>query len=192
MKTKHLIPNPGDKFGQLTVLSYYYIKEDKRWAVDLQCDCGNILKKKRLGHLYGSESKNPLLSCKDCGYIRRGKNMRDISNGQAKLAVWFNYQTSAKKRNISWDISKDTFFNMIELPCFYCGISKTSYLNNPKTSPWAQPFFYTGIDRVNSSLGYSLTNIVPCCKVCNRSKMDMSIEDFKGWIQRVYEKFLSE
>lgn len=38
-----------------------------------------------------------------------------------------------------------------------------------------------GVDRVDSSRGYDKENIVPCCKICNRSKSDMSESDFIAW-----------
>lgn len=192
METKYPVPNIGDKFGKLTVLSYYHIKEKGMWALDLQCECGNVLIKKRLGHLYGSKSKRPLKSCKTCGYISSSIKQRKYCDSQARLSVWSNYKVRAKQRSIKWDISKDDFFNIIILPCMYCGVEKTSYFNAPKESPWAKSFLYTGIDRVNSSKGYELTNIVPCCKICNRAKSDLTQEEFYKWIGRVYDKALSK
>lgn len=32
---------------------------------------------------------------------------------------------------------------------------------------------YQGIDRVNSKIGYTLGNVVPCCKKCNTVKSDI-------------------
>jgi hypothetical protein len=73
MKIKYPKPIPGDKFGNLTVLDYYHSIEDRRWMVDLMCNCGNIVKKIRLAHLYGSKTKSPIKNCKDCAYIQNGK-----------------------------------------------------------------------------------------------------------------------
>ena len=38
---------------------------------------------------------------------------------------------------------------------------------------------YNGIDRLDSSLGYTKDNIVTCCKICNYAKNKMKFEDFK-------------
>lgn len=44
---------------------------------------------------------------------------------------------------------------------------------------------YNGIDRKNSSEGYTLGNSLPCCRVCNRAKSDMDYEEFKQWIKDI-------
>lgn len=44
---------------------------------------------------------------------------------------------------------------------------------------------HNGIDRVDSSKGYSAENVVPCCKICNRGKANMSKEDFIEWACRI-------
>lgn len=47
-------------------------------------------------------------------------------------------------------------------------------------------FVRNGIDRVDSAQGYVLTNVVPCCKQCNRAKSDLSREEFLTWVERVH------
>ena len=49
-----------------------------------------------------------------------------------------------------------------------------------------EPYKYSGIDRVNSEKGYVKNNVVPCCKVCNIAKHNMSQNDFFNWINKVY------
>lgn len=41
------------------------------------------------------------------------------------------------------------------------------------------------MDRTNNSLGYTLSNVVPCCKTCNRAKGDKNIEEFLEIIKRI-------
>jgi hypothetical protein len=36
-------------------------------------------------------------------------------------------------------------------------------------------------------VGYTIENVVPCCKRCNQAKSDQSVVDFLAWIRRVYE-----
>lgn len=38
------------------------------------------------------------------------------------------------------------------------------------------------LDRRDSSLGYTKSNVVWCCWTANNIKQDLSIEDFKAWI----------
>ena len=51
---------------------------------------------------------------------------------------------------------------------------------------------YNGIDRVNSELGYELTNCVSCCISCNIAKSDHSYEEFVQLIKRIsiYQKWI--
>ena len=41
------------------------------------------------------------------------------------------------------------------------------------------------LDRVNSSLPYKITNVVPCCFLCNSMKGSLSLNTFLGHITRV-------
>lgn len=46
--------------------------------------------------------------------------------------------------------------------------------------------FRNGIDRVDNSLGYILSNVVSCCKICNYMKKDLSEQEFQDQCERVY------
>jgi hypothetical protein len=43
------------------------------------------------------------------------------------------------------------------------------------------------LDRIDSSKGYSISNVVPCCATCNKAKLAMPRDEFLGWIDRVYQ-----
>jgi hypothetical protein len=55
-------------------------------------------------------------------------------------------------------MTDDDIMNMTDLPCFYCGIETVDAIKR------------NGIDRLDSSEGYHLSNCKPCCWECNRSK----------------------
>jgi len=38
---------------------------------------------------------------------------------------------------------------------------------------------------VDSSLGYVLGNVVPCCSTCNFAKRDMAYQEFLAWLDRL-------
>lgn len=65
------------------------------------------------------------------------------------------YKFNAKKRGFAWNLTDEQFSTFWQKPCNYCG-DKIETL---------------GVDRVDSSKGYSLDNVVSCCEVCNRVKM---------------------
>lgn len=82
---------------------------------------------------------------------------------------YHSYLKNAKKKNNEFLLSKDDckqFYNTI---CKYCN---TEYKG-------------LGIDRVNNQIGYILSNCVPCCKICNWMKRDLSLEDFLNHIKKI-------
>lgn len=46
-------------------------------------------------------------------------------------------------------------------------------------------FFYTGVDRVDNGIGYTIENVVPCCGTCNHAKSAMSVDEFISWALRI-------
>ncbi|WP_419957985.1 HNH endonuclease signature motif containing protein [Psychrobacillus psychrotolerans] len=70
-------------------------------------------------------------------------------------------QRSSEKRNRVFDLSKELFNELIQQPCTYCGcFSKVT----------KDGYFVNGIDRVNNAQSYIKTNVVTCCKTCNKAK----------------------
>lgn len=67
---------------------------------------------------------------------------------------FLKYRRSAKKRGHVFDLSFETFQNLLSTrKCHYCGfVGKV------------------GLDRVINNLGYLVDNVVPCCWPCNRTK----------------------
>lgn len=78
----------------------------------------------------------------------------------------------AKRFGQEWSISKEQLFEIIKDPCHYCHgpLNKTG----------------SGLDRVDNSRGYSMDNVLPCCKNCNRIKGDiLSYEEMVVAMQAV-------
>lgn len=80
-------------------------------------------------------------------------------------------------------ISFDTYCNLTHSKCKYCGEQHSNCVKDKKHDIYYQ---YNGIDRLDSSVGYTQENCVPCCKTCNCAKLCMSEEQFHEWIKRVY------
>lgn len=74
---------------------------------------------------------------------------RKTDAGKYKMA-----KGAASYRKIEWTLSESKFHELSKAPCHYCGQAK-------ETTTMA------GIDRVDSSLGYTLENSVSCCRRCN-------------------------
>lgn len=87
-----------------------------------------------------------------------------------RLAVWIkynntpkgkyrDYKDAAKTREIPFKISLKEFESFWLKPCWYCNA----------------PIKTIGLDRINNRKGYTLSNLVPCCKFCNIAKHDLSV-----------------
>lgn len=86
---------------------------------------------------------------------------------------------NAKRRGIVWNITYTEVMELVEKPCVYCGLEANEQIIN-------------GIDRIDSSIGYSVENCVPCCSDCNYAKNAKSPELFKEYIRRVYSWMTQE
>lgn len=83
--------------------------------------------------------------------------------------------TGAAKRQIDFTLSRDLFISLAALPCHYCGQESTETLPN-------------GLDRVDSALSYCIENVVPCCKVCNWAKNELSTQQYLDHCAKVYNR----
>ena len=116
--------------------------------------------------------------------IAREKNLGEIGkldreffpdtyvSGKAWRAVW-GIKTDAKRQ---MHLTDTQIYNYMICACHYCGI------------PSGWPDTRNGIDRIDSSKDYSSDNCVSCCKICNRAKNDMSVNEFMTWIRRTASK----
>jgi hypothetical protein len=61
------------------------------------------------------------------------------------------YKQIAKLRSRPFELTFEEFMTFWKKPCSYCKIAITTI----------------GLDRLDNSKGYSLGNIVSCCRICN-------------------------
>lgn len=85
------------------------------------------------------------------------------------------YKSAAKKRKWSFPLSIDEFRMFWNKQCTYCG-------NKIET---------IGLDRINSLIGYELTNIASCCIICNRMKTNMTLDEWTDKMLQIL-KFLGK
>lgn len=137
------------------------------------CKCGSVFEVSSR-HLYRRKS---------CGCLSRGNKFKAKDPAKTIVNILFGDNKSrAKKRGYDWNLTKEEYKLMIFSKCNYCG----SMGSNTRTY-LKQVFKYNGIDRVNSNVGYSNSNCVPCCKTCNYAKRDLSLEDFQQWLNTLVE-----
>jgi hypothetical protein len=139
------------------------------------CDCG----KERIVKAYVLYNGK----IKDCG-CKIEKIKRYDSEACAKKALYYSYKNGKKAKTVGFDIREEDFFKITKMDCFYCNTApftiKINYKNN-----WKSVYLYNGLDRIDNTKGYFLSNVRPCCKWCNFSKRDMIEKDFIAWINRI-------
>lgn len=88
-------------------------------------------------------AKNPEI------YASMSKKYRRTLKGR-----YFACKSGAKKRNLIFELTLPQYVILIEgKNCSYCDLSL------PPTGG--------GLDRINNSQGYTLSNVTPCCDLCN-------------------------
>lgn len=176
----------GCVIEQLTVLEpaspIFRIKNRaklKRWIC--QCSCGNII------YVMDGNLTNSKRHVKSCGCrihtIWRGKARMD--DDEASLTNLYDiYKHRAKKKGYSMNITYEQFKTLTSKNCVYCGSSPTNCHTlrgrNVKIT-------YNGIDRIDSNIGYELSNCVTCCPKCNKMKSDMELSVFINHINKIVE-----
>ena len=184
-----LIDLTGRRFGRLVVIeqektaSYSLLKRKRiRWSC--QCDCNNI------AVVEGSNLKNG--TTKSCGCLHKEMARRNKKSGEAAFNTIYNsYIRHSKKRNLSFNLTKQEFKNLTLGNCFYCGCEPSQIVH----TRWGNGnYIYNGIDRLNNATGYEKTNCVSCCGLCNTRKTDMRLDDFLNWVEKIhnYQKEKSE
>lgn len=110
--------------------------------------------------------------CKACHKNNGVKRIRE--NYLNPNRVFTSLLNNARKRNINFDIDKETFQNWYKQndKCSYCFIDKESqYILRNKWTPYKNKDCYKmSVDRINSKIGYNIDNMVLCCTMCNVTK----------------------
>ena len=106
-------------------------------------------------------------------YAQNAAKILEWTKTNAK-SQFHNTKGGAKERGIPWELEEADAMEMISSPCFYSGIFE------PDTHT-------TGIDRLDSKLGYILSNCVPCNGVVNMLKGDMDVGQFWKMISDAVE-----
>lgn len=174
----------GQKFGKLLVTKLLESKQfgtQKKRVWECICECGGItivttsdLKK---GHT------------KSCGCLYKISSVENSLKSRHKIvkkdaalnSIFMRYKNNAKDRKYNFELTKEHFKILINSNCYYCGSEPLNLFDKRHYN-----LFYNGIDRIDNNIGYTLSNSVACCKMCNIAKNNNSLEYFIKWIKQVY------
>lgn len=99
------------------------------------------------------------------------------------------YKSNAKKKGRDFNLTIEQFKQLTQSNCHYCGLPPKKQISNHNIKQDEVrnrgAYTYTGIDRKDSSQGYTPENSLPCCHQCNIAKMDMTYDEFIMYIERL-------
>lgn len=190
----------GQKFNRLTVVERFFRTSGRKIAYfNTICECGNT-KIVSSSNLQGGQVKS-------CGCLRKdhhkkmtGKRLKSKYDGFPGLygfvLLYGSYKAAAKIKGRSFELTEEEFRKLSKSICYYCDappsctrFSTTGSTEFIKNSAYK----YNGIDRKDNTKNYTLDNVVPCCKICNLAKRNMTENEWSFWLKRLsiaqYRKF---
>lgn len=173
---RKLLP-AGTRFTRLTLSGLSKMDQtSKNRMYECVCDCGSVRWVQRSNLASGTT--------KSCGCLRT--ETLQVAKRKHKSPPPINeelesYKYSARKRKLSWALTQDEGAAFLVGNCVYCGIEPSREIH----SKYGDSALVSGIDRIDSTKGYSVTNCVSCCSTCNYAKRDMSLEEWTNWMARL-------
>tara|TARA_R110002020_G_scaffold306484_10_gene522443 strand:- start:744 stop:1142 length:399 start_codon:yes stop_codon:yes gene_type:complete len=124
-------------------------------------------------------------TCNECNketdnFYKKDIKCRKCKNERCKSSLshrFHNSKRSAKERGYVFELTKQEYGKITNSNCIYCG----ELDGNEKKK-------YVGIDRVNNNDGYTISNCVPCCKICNSMKSNLTYYQFINHVEKIFKK----
>ncbi len=176
MKKNNLL---NQQFGRLLVIKSAKNpgtrKNDTAAYWKCRCQCGKEVIIRGYSLTSGKTKSCGCLN-KECAQLDQWKNNKYIP----EIAV---AKVLHKRSNRYTTVPFDNFFQLIQQNCHYCQAAPNliSFSNNKQK----KPFLYGTLDRVDSNLGHTLDNVVPCCLQCNKGKLNRNAEEFKRYLSNI-------
>lgn len=178
----------GLVFGRLTVTNFSHYESKQRanhW--NCLCKCGNSITVKSASL---TRKNRPTESC---GCLRKERLSQKGAWNKGKKgdancnSLIYTYKKAAAARNIEFNVDYNVFKKLTKENCHYCKTEPSQIHNKGGTNGH---YLYNGLDRIDSSKPYTNENIVTCCKRCNYAKRQMTQDEFKEWISRVFNYYV--
>ena len=125
------------------------------------------------------EQKKEHISRKSLGNKNRLKSSPEALAAKRRYdksdrGIYARYRNDANRRSRKFDfeLTFSEFVSLINSSCFYCGKENCR-----------------GVDRYDSSLGYTVENAVPCCGRCNEIKNDATVKELYRHLAKMVKHF---
>lgn len=166
----------GDRFGKLSVVEIHKDLKNRRYLATCLCDCGRTKT---------TSFRNLQRGCTThCGCVPTITNKGLPEGESCRNSLIQSYKSNARSKGLPFTLTSDKCVSLFQGACFFCGQppSEVFTKKNHKGS-----YTYSGIDRIDSSQGYTPENVVSCCTACNFLKGNRSNEQFLRHIQKIYK-----
>ena len=143
-----------------------------------KCECG-IEKIVNGYHLRQGHTKS-------CGCLSKENigNLNRLPLGLGNMRASIRqYKKNAEIRGIEYKLTEEQFKEITQKDCYYCGAKPN---NISKAKGRFGSYKYNGIDRIDNNKGYTINNVVPCCKICNQAKGNLTLQEFKNWVVNIH------
>jgi hypothetical protein len=177
---------PGTRFGSLVAIRRIENNKHGHPIFLCKCDCGaeakvakaELVRRDRPTRSCGcarSHGRKKSWTRSKYGLFRVAALALNIDPHHPAVLKATKAKHTALSKNREWGLSAEEAIKLCLSPCHYCGLNKPGVI---------------GIDRVDSSITYIPNNVVPACKRCNAAKNDMTTEEFKEWLIRLYQHYV--
>ena len=170
----------GQRFNKWTVISFEGCYNNLYLC---KCDCGK-LKSLRRWNLINNKTQ----SCQSCRLKGKtsGNKIKDRKTALINTR-YAQYRSNAKNDNRVFELTKDFFKRLVTSNCTYCDSPPTGSLKDASLNSTYE-LRLGGIDRIDSSMGYTELNCVSCCKLCNFMKNNSNQKDFLTHIHKIAKR----
>lgn len=149
--------------------NYYHLHKEKQAETNKIWRATESGKEKQKSASYKWRQNNP----ERFKELTKKYYMRDSSKPFFRLN---KAKQQAKSRDIPFLLTLEEYSLLIKDPCYYCN------------GAFGHVTKGTGLDRIDSSIGYIITNVISSCGICNRIKSNFfTLEETKAAVQAVLD-----
>lgn len=167
------------KLGGVKIIEELDVRDGRLFVKCLCLQCGKIFEAK-----FHNVYKGNYKSCGCQRFQKFNKNPRWKGLGLISASYFFSLRKGAKDRNLEFSISIEEIWNLFEKQNGKCALSGIELSFNSERK------IYDGnasLDRINSEIGYIISNVQWVDKTINMSKQQMNNEQFIKMCKEVYE-----